>query len=88
MKFVPYMTIKDSIEMTHTIPKGNEDIFVYFEQADPVFFFKSALFNLDKMTLEKREGFTDEELAKLVNIMRDNRNSIFKYAKVGGIDCA
>ncbi len=86
MKFVPYMTIGEDLEVTHSITdKQNPDILVYFEKPDSVYFFKNATINLNKMLVVSREGFDDEEMRDLVDFCRNNKQSIIRYEKEGGV---
>ncbi len=84
MKYVPYMTWKN-IEVTHTISKP---ILVYFEEPDPIYGFKNATIDLDKMLIKQREGFTDEEMSNIIYFCRCNKSLIEKWAKLGGVSYA
>ena len=79
--FVPYMKLFDRIEVTHSL---NEPVLVYFEEPDPVYFFKNATVDLDKMLVESREGFDDEEMSFLIDFCRNNKQLIKEYSKCGG----
>lgn len=86
MRYVPYMTLGEDLEVTHSVTdEGNSDIMVYFEKPDPIYFFKNATINLNKMLVVSREGFDDNEIRDLVDFCRDNRKSIMKYEKQGGV---
>ncbi len=86
MRYVPYMTLGEDLEVTHSVTdEGNPDIMVYFEKPDPIYFFKNATINLNKMLVVSREGFDDNEIRDLVDFCRDNRKSIMKYEKQGGV---
>lgn len=87
--FVPYMTINDKLEVTHSLRDAEHpDIYVYFEEPDPVYFFKSATIDLDKMLIEQREGFDDAQMSRLVDFCRDNKALINEVEPYGGINHA
>lgn len=93
MKYVPYMKINE-MEVMHSIPyKGDEafkdgnggDVYIYFEKGDPIFFFKTAIIDLNKLIVIKREGFTDDEIKWMINFCRNNSEIIFEMVKYGGV---
>lgn len=82
--FVPYMTIGE-MEITHSLAQNDDDnVQVLFEQPDDIYFFKTALVDINRMFILKREGFSDEEMSELIRFCRNNKDSILHYSKHGG----
>ncbi|MBQ9384876.1 MAG: hypothetical protein IJT87_11635 [Ruminiclostridium sp.] len=83
--FVPYMTLPDYLEIVHSIKAAETDpIIVHCEQPDE-HDFKVAEINLDNMSVISRVGFTEPEMDFLLGFCRNNRESIIKYEKIGGV---
>ena len=49
------------------------------------FFFKTAIIDLNKLIVIKREGFTDDEIKWMINFYRNNSEIIFEMIKYGGV---
>lgn len=94
MRYVPYMTLGDDIEVVHSIPydgdkadkDGNKgDIYFYFEKPDKVYGLKTATIDANKLIIINREGFSDEEIRRLLSFTKNNVNIAKKMIKIGGV---
>lgn len=77
-----YMKGKDLEIMVTTADKNGEG-YLYAELPDAVFGFKNAKITYPNLVIEEREGFTDEEMAWIVQLLRDNKKFILEIAKEG-----
>ena len=85
VKYVPYMTLDDDIEVTHTLRRNPEDpILVHIEEPSEIYGFKTLDLNLDKLFVISSEGMSDSELADYVDFCRCNRDIIFEMEFYGG----
>lgn len=73
LNMIPYCTIDEDFEVTNT--RGPHKI-VHYEKPDEVYCFKIAEIDLDKMLVIKREGFSDSEIAWILEFTKANRNLI------------
>lgn len=94
MKYVPYMVLDKDIEVVHSIPyngdkadkDGNRgDIYFYFEQPDKIYGLKTATIDSEKLIIIDREGFSDEEIRRLLSFTKNNALIAKKMAKIGGV---
>lgn len=89
MKRIPFCTFqmndKQLEGMITTMDKthGINDTIISFELPDSVFGFKTCKINLGKLTIEEREGFTDEEMSEIIQIVKDNKQHAINIAKEG-----
>lgn len=67
------------------IPGRTDNVELYAELPDPVFGFKSCTIDHDTMVIKEREGFTDHELAFIIDIIRNNHAFIRELAKEGKV---
>ena len=83
----PYMTLADGTEICHTQvfdENGERRVEIYFEK--PVDGgFKSARCQLPSYTWLIRDGYTEEEMDMLEQIVRNNAHLFYKYGESGGI---
>ena len=76
-----YMDSKPLEIMLTTIDKETDDIILTFELPDPIFGFKTAKIYFNNLIISSREGFTDEEMSEIINIIKTNKKTIKKIAK-------
>lgn len=78
-----YMHGEDLCITMKVIPGSAENIELYAELPDPVFGFKSCTIDHDSMVIKGREGFTDQELSFIIDIIRNNHDFIRELAREG-----
>ncbi|MCD7811122.1 MAG: hypothetical protein LUG91_04625 [Ruminococcus sp.] len=90
MKLIPFAVIKyedirfDIMVLSLTEEEHKDrDIILYFESPDEIYGFKNARINVDKMIIISREGYTDEEMKRIIQICRDNVWAINKISREG-----
>lgn len=76
-----YMDSKPLEIMLTTMDKETDDIILTFELPDPVFGFKNAKIYFKNLIVASREGFNDEEMSEIINIVKTNKQNILKIAK-------
>jgi hypothetical protein len=75
---------KNQLDVTMLAEVGSDkNIELYFELPDPVFGFKNCTIDNDNLVIKKREGFTDNEMRYIINIVRNNKKFIGEIAKEG-----
>jgi len=84
----PFMTLPDDTEIVHSEAKivdGKEQVKVYIET--PIHLgFKNATCYLPEYRWEYIEGYTEEEMAKLVEIVTSTAHVIIRLAREGGVE--
>ena len=79
-----YMKGKDLVGTMLANVGLKENIELYFELPDSVFGFKNCTIDNDNLIIKHREGFTDEEMNYIINIVKNNKEIIGKIAESGG----
>lgn len=85
-----YMTLADETEVTHShlIEKDDKKIVeVHFERPTEDGF-DTARCRLPDYQWLKNSGYTDAEIVRFEQYLKNNEKLIFKYAASGGIDIA
>lgn len=89
MKRIPfgnfYMHGKELCITMKVNPGSSDGVELHAELPDNVFGFKSCTIDHDTMVVKQREGFTDNELSFVVNIIRNNHKFIREIAKEGKV---
>lgn len=84
----PYMTLSDQTEIVHSdilIIDSKEQVKVYMEK--PIYCgFKTATCYLPDYRWENIDGFSDEEIANLNDIITSSSHLILRFAREGGIE--
>lgn len=86
----PYIVLGDETEIMHSHiieNDGLECVEIHFERPTEEGF-DSARCILPTYIWIKREGYSDNEIAKFEKLLRDNAHLLYKYAKSGGIKIA
>lgn len=83
--FMPYCTIGNGIEVTHTPLDATGHTLVHIEVPDEVFCFKVMECLIPSYKVGGVIGMTDEEVKYYVDFCKHNAGSLLKYAKEGGI---
>ena len=82
-----YITLSDGTGIAHSEMKQDGSVKVYFEK--PVYGgFQNATCYLPSYQWEKIEGFSQEDIGYLENILRNNAHLIMEYAQEGGFENA
>ena len=86
----PYIILSDETEITHShiIEKNNiKEVEVHFERPTENGF-DMARCSLPTYKWIKIEGFSDVEIRKFEQFLRNNAHLLYKYAENGGIKIA
>jgi len=78
------MTIGEDLEVTHSKWNG-EFTLVRFEKPDAIYCFKTLDCTIPYYRVSNIVGFTEDEVAWLVQFCRNNAGSLITYSKCGGI---
>lgn len=85
-KWIPfgtfYMHGKD-LEIMVTVADREGKGYLYMELPDPVFGFKMAKITYPDLVILEREGFTDEEMSWIIQLLRDNKKYVKQIAEEG-----
>lgn len=84
----PFLTLDDDTEIVHseTLPDGR--VKVYVEKPDAEDGFHHMTCYLPDYTVEEQFGFTEQETARLMEIIRSTAHLILEFADEGGFDHA
>ena len=58
--------IKGSIDLAYSAPKEDGNVYVYCEQPDETYFFKTAMIRKNDLEIIGHYGFSQEELQEIV----------------------
>ncbi|OUN89049.1 hypothetical protein [[Collinsella] massiliensis] len=87
----PYMTLEDGTEVTHSQilhEDGLDKVLVHFERPNE-HGFDSARCELPSYTWTAWEGaFSDAEVERFEEFLRDNAHLLYRYASNGGLKVA
>lgn len=56
---IPYMTLNNDVELTHSKPNKMGKVTVHIEKPDFIYYFKTVDIILPDITIEDRYGFND-----------------------------
>lgn len=86
-RLIPFGTFwmhgKELEIMITTQSGAKKDGYLYMELPDPVFGFKNAKVSYPNLVILEREGFTDEEMSWIIQILRNNKRLIQKISEEG-----
>lgn len=84
----PFLTLDDDTEIVHseTLPDGR--VKVYIEKPDAEDGFHHMTCYLPDYTVEEQFGFTEQETARYMEIIRSTAHLILEFAGEGGFDHA
>lgn len=83
--FYPYCTIFDRIEVCHTPRNKNGCVLVHFEEPDAVYGFKTLEVTIPGYNISSRVGFSDDEVAFLIDFSMHNAGIIMNASIQGGV---
>ncbi len=84
----PFMTLDDEAEIVHSEMLPDERVKVYVEKPDEKDCFHHMTCYLPDYTVEEVFGFTEEEQARYMDVIRSTAHLIIEFAQEGGFDNA
>ncbi len=81
----PYLTLNDDTEITHSEMKENGQVKVYIETPDEKDGFHNVICWLPEYKWEKNNGYSEEEMAVLRQLIQNNAHAILEFSKDGGV---
>lgn len=82
---MPYCTIGNDVEVTHTPLDATGHTLVHIEVPDEVYCFKVMECLIPSYKVSGVVGMTDAEINYYVDFCKHNAHLLLKYAKEGGI---
>ena len=83
-----FMTLDDGTEIVHSERKPDGSVKVYIEKPDEKSCFRTATCWLPRYRWENVEGFGDDEMAKLKEVVKSTAHLMMEFADTGGFDNA
>jgi hypothetical protein len=62
---------------------SDKNIELYFELPDTIYGFKNCTIDNDTLVIKNREGFTDNDMRYIINIVKSNKKFISEIAEGG-----
>ena len=84
----PFMTLNDGTEIVHSEMKENGSVKVYMERPDERLGFCHATCWLPLYKWEDIDGFSDEDIKKLNELIESMAHLIMVFSQEGGFQCA
>lgn len=84
----PFMTLNDGTEIVHSEMKENGNVKVYMERPDEKLGFCHATCWLPQYSWEDIDGFSDEDIKNLSEIIESMAHLIMEFSQEGGFQCA
>ena len=84
----PFLTLDDDTEFVHSEMMPDGRVRVDIEQPDAQLCFKSASCWLPDYTWENVEGFSDNEVTRLQEVIESCAHLIMEFAQTGGFENA
>lgn len=81
----PFMTLNDDTEITHSEMKEDGRVKVYIETPDEKDGFHNAVCWLPEYHWENIHGYSDDEMTRLKQLIRNNAHLIIEFSKDGGV---
>ena len=81
----PYLTLNDQTEITHSEMKEDGSVKVYIETPDDNGGFHSAVCWLPQYKWEAIHGYTENDMAFLQELVRNNAHLILSFSQDGGV---
>lgn len=80
----PFLTLNDETEIVHSEMYSNGEVKVYMETPDENICFKHATCYLPGYRIEEVYGYTEEEMEKLMEVIRSTAHLILEFSQEGG----
>ncbi|MFR8547768.1 MAG: hypothetical protein ACLVEV_03970 [Lachnospiraceae bacterium] len=84
----PLLTLNDNTEITHSEMKPDGKVKVYIETPDEKYCFRHATCWLPDYKWEDVYQYSDDDIAKLEEIIRSTAHLIMEFSQEGGFDNA
>ncbi len=84
----PLLTLNDNTEITHSEMKPDGKVKVYIETPDEKYCFRHATCWLPDYKWEDVYHYSDDDIAKLEEIIRSAAHLIMEFSQEGGFDNA
>ncbi len=84
----PFMMLDDGTEITHSEMSPDGRVKIYVEKPDEKDCFHHVTFFLPDYIEEERFGFSSEQVAQYLDIIRSTAHLILRFSQEGGVDCA
>ncbi len=81
----PFMTLNDDTEITHSEMKEDGRVKVYIETPDEKDGFHHAVCWLPEYQWEDIQGYTEDEMSYLQQLIRNNAHLIIEFSRDGGV---
>ncbi len=84
----PFMTLDDGTEIVHSEMKPDGRVKVYIEKPDAKYCFRHATCWLPDYTWEDVYQFSEQDIAKYLEVIRSTAHLIMEFSQEGGLDHA
>lgn len=81
----PFMTLNDDTAITHSEMKPDGRVKVYIETPDDKDGFHNATCWLPDYTWENVNGYSEREMARFHNLVRNNAQLMLDFSQDGGV---
>ena len=81
----PFMTLNDDTEITHSQMRDDGRVKVYIETPDAVDGFHSAVCWLPEYRWESIQGYSEAQMDRFQQLLRNNAHLILEFARDGGV---
>ena len=81
----PFMTLNDDTEITHSEMKPDGRVKVYIETPDEKAGFHSAVCWLPGYEWERIDGYSEAEIERFHQLVRNNAHLIIEFSRDGGV---
>ena len=81
----PFLTLEDNTEITHSEMRGDGCVKVYIETPDEKDGFHDVTFFLPEHRWSDVHGYSNEELERFKEIIRNNAHLILEFSQKGGV---
>ena len=81
----PFLTLNDETEITHSEMNADGQVKVYIETPDPKDGFHNAVCWLPGYRWENVHGYSEAEMTRFRQLIRNNAHLILEFSQNGGI---
>ncbi|MBQ4567927.1 MAG: hypothetical protein IJA79_07355 [Desulfovibrio sp.] len=84
----PFMTLDDNTEIVHSEMRADGKVKIYLERPDAKDCFHHATCYLPDYRWEDVFGFSEEEIARYLEVIESTAHLILQFSKDGGVESA
>ena len=84
----PLLQLEDGTEIVHSEMRDDKTVKVYIEKPDEKLCFRTATCWLPQYRWEEVNGFSDDEMARIREVVRSTAHLMMEFADTGGFDNA